>query len=446
VSQKDASAKIAVKEGVSLKPSQEYLQETVPPFTPFTAMEEASRCLLCLDAPCSTACPAGTDPGSFIRAIRFRNFKGAAEIIRTNNILGGVCARVCPFEKTCEGACLKTGIDHPIQIGRLQRFATDYEKATGFQVLDPIPAVKEKVALIGSGPASLAAAASLALDGYKVTIYEKKAEPGGILTYGIVPARLPHYVTEEEIDYVRKLGVEIVCNTEIGKDITLEELRKQGFQAFMAGPGMQRPIRLNVPGNDLQGVTTAMEYLAASRSSKGEAAAGTYVVVIGCGDVAMDCAITARLLKADKVTVLYRRTREEAPANRAEISYCESLGINFLFTFTPEEFVGEEGRVVSVKGKGTRDASSVVLQADTVVYAIGHRPENLAAVLPGVELDEKYYIKTDAAGRTSVEDIFAAGDIDLRTDKTVVHAVAAGKAAAESIKAYLEGKGENYHG
>jgi len=144
VNQLNTSRKIEVKEGISLKPDQGYLEETISPFTPFTAMEEASRCLLCHDAPCSTACPADTNPGDFIRAIRFRNFKGAAEIIRENNILGGICGRVCPFEKTCEGACVKTGIDKPIQIGRLQRFATDYEKATGFQVLEPAELTKDK--------------------------------------------------------------------------------------------------------------------------------------------------------------------------------------------------------------------------------------------------------------------------------------------------------------
>ncbi|MCK5157038.1 MAG: FAD-dependent oxidoreductase, partial [Spirochaetales bacterium] len=412
------SKKIEVKEGISLKPAQGYLEETVPPFTPFTAMEEASRCLLCHDAPCSIACPAGTKPGDFIRSIRFRNFKGAAVIIRENNILGGICARVCPFEKTCEGACLKTGIDTPIQIGRLQRFATDYEKATNFQVLEPVEPSKEKVAMIGGGPASLAAAAELAREGYKVTIFEENEKPGGVLTYGIVPARLPHYVVDEEMDYVRKLGTEFVCGTRVGKDISLEELRSQGFRAILTGAGMQKPIRLDVPGKDLQGITTAMEYLSRAKTLKGSVEPGKYVVVIGCGDVALDCAITARLLGAEKVTVMYRRTREEAPANRAELLYCESLGINFLFTFTPSEFVGDAGSVVSVKGTGTRDISAVEIQADTVIFAIGQRPQDLSAVLPDVVFDDKFYIKSDGSGVTSVEDIFVAGDIDSSSDKT----------------------------
>lgn len=443
MSQLHMNRKIEVKEGISLKPDQGYLEETISPFTPFTAMEEASRCLLCYDAPCSAACPADTKPGDFIRAIRFRNFKGAAEIIRENNILGGICGRVCPFEKTCEGACVKTGIDKPIQIGRLQRFATDYEKATGFQVLEPVKLNKEKVAMIGGGPASLAAAGALAREGYQVTIFEEREKPGGVLTYGIVPARLPHYVVDEEIEYVRNLGVEFICNTRVGKDISIDDLREQGFKAIMAGAGMQRAITLDIPGKDLQGITTAMEYLSKAKTTKGETDPGKYVVVIGCGDVAMDCAITARLLGAEKVTVMYRRTREEAPANRAELLYCESLGINFLFTFTPVEFVGEDGKVKSVKGAGSRDNSSIEIQADTAIYAIGQRPQDLRAAIPEISFNDKFYIMSNGSGNTSASDIFVAGDIDVYSNKTVVHAVAAGKSAAASIKKYLEEMGGN---
>ena len=443
MSQLNISRKIEIKEGISLKPEQGYLEETIAPFTPFTAMEEASRCLLCYDAPCSTACPADTKPGDFIRAIRFRNFKGAAEIIRENNILGGICGRVCPFEKTCEGACVKTGIDKPIQIGRLQRFATDYEKATGFQVLEPTELNKDKVAMIGGGPASLAAAAALAREGYPVTIFEEREKPGGVLTYGIVPARLPHYVVDEEIDYVRSLGVEFVCNTRVGRDISLDELREQGFKAILTGAGMQKSIKLDIPGKDLQGITTAMEYLSKAKTTKGNIDPGKYVVVIGCGDVAMDCAITARLLGAEKVTIMYRRTREEAPANRAELLYCESLGINFLFTFTPIEFVGVDGKVESVRGSGSRDSSSIEIQADTTIFAIGQRPQDLSAVLPEISFDDKYYIMSDGNGITSISDIFVAGDIDSSSNKTVVDAVAAGKKAAKSIKKYLEERGGN---
>ena len=281
------SNNVGIKEGISLKPSQGYLEETVPPFTPFLAMEEASRCLLCYNPLCSEGCPANTNPGDFIRAIRFRNFKGAAEIIRSNNILGGVCARVCPYEKTCEEACARSGIDRPIQIGRLQRFVTDYEKTTNFQALDPPKATKEKIAMIGSGPASLSAAATLAMKGYQVTIFEEKEKPGGVLSYGIVPARLPQYVVDEEIEYVTNLGVEIKLNTRVGRDISLHEIRKQGYKAILIGAGMQISRTLDVPGKELEGVTTAVEYLAKARSKDANFNAGKHVVVIGGGDTAV---------------------------------------------------------------------------------------------------------------------------------------------------------------
>jgi dihydropyrimidine dehydrogenase (NAD+) subunit PreT len=418
--------------------NEEYLKEVEAPYTPLTAMEEASRCLLCMDAPCSRDCPAGTDPGAFIRAIRFRNFKGAAEIIRKNNILGGVCARVCPFEKTCEGACSRTGIDKPIQIGRLQRFATDLEKATGFKVLDPVPATKEKVALIGAGPASLAAAANLALAGYAVTIFEKNALAGGVLTYGIVPSRLPQYVVDEEIQYVKDLGVRFVFNTRIGKDITIDKLKEDGFKAIFIGVGLQTSKPLDVPGRELKGVVSALDFLASAKPTTGKGCdVGEYVVVIGGGDVAMDCATTAKHLGAKKVTVLYRRTREEMPAYQPEVRHVESIGVNFIYTFAPEAFIGKDGKVCAVKGKGTRDNSTVELQADRVVLAIGQKADEDVPSLATFTFNGNTIVSDEAKDcKTNIPFIFAAGDI-VNGGKTVVQAVAAGKVAAKSIDEYL---------
>lgn len=431
------SNNVGVKEGISLKPAQGYFEETVPPFTPFMAMEEASRCLLCYNPPCSEGCPADTNPGDFIRAIRFKNLKGAAEIIRSNNILGGVCARVCPYEKTCEAACERSGIDRPIQIGRLQRFVTDYEKTTNFQVLDPPPATKEKVAMIGAGPASLSAAAALAMKGYRVTIFEEKEKAGGVLSYGIVPSRLPQYVVDEEIEYVTRLGVEIKLNTKVGKDISIDEIRKQGFKAIMLGAGMQVSRTLDVPGKELEGITTAVEYLAEARSNNKNFDPGKHVVIIGGGDVALDCATTARLKEAEKVTVLYRRTREEAPANRLELTHAESLGINFAFTFSPAEFQGENGKVSIVKANGTRSNSAMEIQADRVVFAIGQQPEDFSEIIEGIGLDKNNFITSLENGTTSIPDIFVAGDIDGSSTKTVVHSVKGGKITAQSIEEYL---------
>ena len=417
---------------------KDYLCEEVPPFNIATAMEEASRCLLCLDAPCSQDCPAGTNPGDFIRAIRFRNFKGAAEIIRTNNVLGGICARVCPYEVLCEKGCSRSGIDKPIQIGRLQRFATDYEKASGFKPLEKVDASREKVAMIGSGPASLTCAAELAQKGYAVTIFEEKAVPGGVLSYGVVPARLPQYVVDEEVATIKELGVEIVCNTKIGKDKTIEDLKADGFKAFFIGAGIQAPKMLNIPGTDLEGVTNAVEYLGTAKPSNGDMDPGKKVVVIGGGDVAMDCATTAKLLGAEKTMILYRRTREEAPAHKIEMSYVEELGVHFHYGFTPEEIIGENGKVTGIKGKGFRDGSTIMLECDTVVFAIGQEADASVKDIADVKMTEKNIIVADENKdcRTDVPYIFAGGDV-VNGGKTVVQAVAVGKIAADSIEKYL---------
>ncbi|MCF7928313.1 MAG: NAD(P)-dependent oxidoreductase [Spirochaetales bacterium] len=417
-----------------------YFTEEIPPFTPQTAMEEASRCLLCLDAPCSRDCPANTNPGDFIRAIRFRNFKGAAEIIRTNNILGGTCGRVCPVERLCEEACSRTEIDVPIQIGRLQRFATDFEEATNFQVLEPAAKLdKEKVAMIGGGPASMACSAELAKMGYQVTIYDENKAPGGILAYGIVPSRLPQHVVDEEVKKIKDLGVEFVQNTKVGKDVSLDDLRAKGFKAFMLGTGLQKPISIDVPGTDLDGVTYALPYLHEARESKGNFDPGEYVVVIGGGDVAMDCASTAKMLGAKKVSVLYRRTRLEMPATHVEVAHCEKIGVQFNYTFNPAEIVGENGKVKAIKGSGSRDKSSIELQADRVVFAIGQQPEDLSGISKdlGISDERGFVIDKNYDGQTNLPDVFVAGDVVGGASKTVVHGVQAGKNAAESIDAYL---------
>lgn len=418
-----------------LEKKEKYLKEVEAPYTTITAMEEASRCLLCHDAPCSKGCPAGTDPGKFIRSIRFRNFKGAAETIRENNILGGVCARVCPYDKTCEEACSRTGIDKPIQIGRLQRFATDFEKATGFKVLDPVEATKEKVAVVGAGPAGLAVAAKLALKGYGVTIFEEKPEAGGVLTYGIVPGRLPQEVVNDEVQYVKDLGVNFVFNCKVGKDVTVDELKEKGFQAFFVGIGMQLPKLLDIPGSDLEGVTNAVELLGEAKPSQGEVQVGENVIIIGGGDVAMDCATTAKTL-GNKVTVLYRRSMLEMPANKKEVRHVQDIGVHFIPEFNAVEILGENGKVSGVKAVG-RDGESVIeLKADMLVFAIGQEAEEATAITDLTINDKKLVIVDENTCKTNLDGFFAAGDI-VNGGKTVVEAVAAGKAAAEGIDEYL---------
>ena len=409
-----------------------YTAEAVAGFTHRTAMEEAARCLLCHDAPCSQGCPAGTDPAKFIRSIRFRNVKGAAETIRENNILGGSCARVCPYDRLCEEACSRCGIDKPIQIGKLQRYAIEQEKVFKMKTLKA-PAKKKaaKVACVGAGPASLAAAAELAKAGYRVTIFEREEKAGGVLTYGIVPSRLPQSVVDHDIAQVKGLGVKF----EFGKEVKAGDLDE--YDAVFVGTGLWGDNLPKIEGIELAGVYAAVDYLKAARSKKAGFEAGKKVIVVGGGDVAVDCAVTAKLLGAEDVKIVYRRTLEEAPGNINEFHYALSLGIGMTTGMAPAAIKGAD-KVEAVEFKGFRDeAAQLVLSADTIVFATGQTAEDQTAVAP-VNVAEKGLIKAPkgkAGGK-----FFAAGDI-VNGGKTVVEAVAAGKEAADAMIAYLEKKG-----
>ena len=410
-----------------------YLAEAVAGFTPRTAMEEAARCLLCHDAPCSQACPAGTNPAKFIRSIRFRNVKGAAETIRENNVMGGTCAYVCPYDRLCEGACSRCGIDKPIQIGKLQRYAIEQEKALGMKTL-AAPAEKKaaKVACIGAGPASLACAGMLAQEGYEVTIYEAEAKAGGVLTYGITPSRLPQEVVDHDVKMVEDLGVKFVFNTKVGKDVKVEDLQKE-YAAIFVGAGLWQAKLPEVPGTDKAGVVTAVDFLKAARTSGGTYNPGKKVVVIGGGNVAMDCAVTAKLLGAETALV-YRRSIEEAPAEMAEIQHIVDLGVSITTNFAPAEVVGGD-KVEAMKCTGRDGVSEATIACDTVVFAIGQAAEDMTAVAP-VAVNDKGLIVTTGS-KTNVAGIFAAGDV-AHGGKTVVEAVAAGKIAAVEIMDYLK--------
>ncbi len=414
-----------------------YFKEKEKAFTPILAIEEASRCLLCYDAPCTNACPAGTDPAKFIRSLRFRNFKGAVSTIRENNILGGICARVCPTDKYCEGACSLCGIDRPIEIGKIQRFLTDYEQAIGFKCLETAEATKDKVAIIGSGPSGLSAAAKLSAEGYKVTVFESRKQLGGWLTYGIPENKLPMKVVENEIQYVKDLGVEFVLDCKVGKDITPAGLKKDGFAAILLATGMHKGRDIDIKGNDLKGVVNGIDFLAEAKTSGGNIKVGNKVVVIGGGDVAVDCASTAKLLGAEDVKIVYRRTMEKMPADREELAYLQQLNIPVFTGLKPAEVIGEYGKVTQFKAAGMFDDSKLILDADMVIFAIGQQPDE--SVVPA-DVNEKGIFKT-CDYMTSVDGVFASGDI-ADGDKTVVYAVKEGKEAAESIINYLEDKKE----
>ncbi|MDY5287250.1 MAG: FAD-dependent oxidoreductase [Lentihominibacter sp.] len=410
-----------------------YTAEAVAGFTHRTAMEEAARCLLCHDAPCSKGCPAGTDPAKFIRSIRFRNDRGAAETIRENNILGGTCARVCPYDRLCEEACSRCGIDKPIEIGKLQRYAIEQEEAYGMKTLSAPEKKVGNVACVGAGPASLAVAAELAKAGYNVTILEREAKAGGVLTYGIVPSRLPQAVVDHDIAQVEGLGVKFQFNTEV-KAADLD-----AYDAVFVGAGLWADNLPKIDGIELDGVYAAVDFLKEARTKAEGFNPGKKVLVVGGGDVAVDCAVSAKLLGAEDVKIVYRRTLEEAPGNMTEFHYALSLGIGMTTGMAPAAVKGN-GKVEAVEFKGFRDeAAELTLSADTIVFATGQKAEDMAAVA-GVKVTDKGTIAADDAGATDVEKIFAAGDI-VNGGKTVVEAVAAGKAAAASMIAYLEKKG-----
>lgn len=380
------------------------------------AMQEATRCLLCEDAPCSQDCPAKTNPGKFIRSIRFRNFKGAAETIRENNILGASCALVCPYDKLCEKACSRTGIDKPIEIGKLQAFAMEQEKAHGMQILKKGESIGKKVACIGSGPASLAAAAELLKNGVDVTIYEQFDKAGGVLRYGINPSRLSRDVVDYDISKLQELGAEFIFNTKITYD-DIAKLRED-YDAVFVGVGLWKTWLPDIEGTDLENVYTAVEFLKEMYETGGKLDLGDDVVVIGGGDVAMDCATSAKQAGAKNVSIVYRRTIEEAPANIQELNYAYSLGIPIYTRMAPEKIHGDK-KVELMEFKSWDEVSSMKLNASTVVFAVGQKLE-----------DEYADVKKEAG-------LYIAGDA-VNGGETVVKAVAEGKGAALEILAYLK--------
>ena len=409
-----------------------YTAEAVAGFTHRTALEEAARCLLCHDAPCSKGCPAGTDPAKFIRSIRFRNVKGAAETIRENNIMGGTCANVCPYDRLCEEACSRCGIDKPIQIGKLQRYAIEQEKAFKMKTLKaPAKKLPGKIACVGAGPASLACAAELAKAGYKVTIFEKEAKAGGAATYGIVPSRLPQAVVDHDVAQVKGLGVKIQFNTEV-KAADLED-----YDAVFVGVGCGISAIPNIDGADLKGVYGALDFLKETKTTK-PSFKGKRVLCIGGGDSVTDCAVSAKLLGADDVKIVYRRTIEEAPGNIAEFHYALSLGIGMVTGMAPAAIKGN-GKVESVEFKGFYDKdASAEFSADIIVFATGQKPTDFTEIAP-LKINEKGGTVKAPKGKAGGK-FFAAGDV-VNGGATVVEAVARGKEAAASMIAYLEKKG-----
>ncbi len=425
------------------------------------AIVEAQRCLYCYDAPCIHACPTSIDVPTFIRKISTDNLLGAAITILEANLMGASCARVCPVEELCEGACVLTADEKPIEIGRLQRHATDYIYEKELMPFEVKKATGKKVAVVGAGPAGLSCAGELAKMGHEVTIFEKRNWPGGLSTYGIVVMREPVNVALAEAEFIKKLGVAIKTNTELGKDISVEDIQ-DNFDAVFLAVGMGRVPSLNIPGENLAGVSDALDFISETKIAEkidmkqlNYLYVGNSVAVVGAGNTAIDAATVAKRLGAERVTIVYRRTAKEMPAYEFEYDFAKKEGVEFRFLSQPVEIIGKNDKVVALRcqkmklaepdADGRRRPVAIpgqdfVLDVDHVIMAIGQEKPDTVAKLFGLE-QTRGYLKTDDNLQTSSPGIFAGGDCIRATgEANTVRATQDGKIAAKSINAYLEGK------
>lgn len=430
-----------------------------------TAKAEAARCLQCKTAPCRQGCPVEIDIPAFIKHIRDGNFDEAIDEIKNKNNLPAVCGRVCPQEDQCEKFCVVGKKGEPVGIGRLERFAADFARSRPQREVQLQQASGAgKVAIIGAGPAGLAAAGDLARHGYKVTVFEALHSPGGVLMYGIPEFRLPKDIVKNEIDALRQLGVEIVVNAIIGKTFTVEELlAEEGYDAVFIGTGAGLPHFMDIPGENLNGVYSANEFLTRVNLMKAYLPTagtpvhrGSKVAVVGAGNVAMDAARTALRLGAGMVYIVYRRSEEEMPARHEELEHAKEEGVEFKLLTAPVRILGDDqGWVKGLEcirmELGEPDASgrrkpipvpesNFILDVDTVIMAIGQGPNPLVQhTTAGLNVDKRGNIVADEAGRTSKEGVFAGGDI-VTGAATVILAMGAGKKAAATIHEYIQNK------
>lgn len=442
-------------------------QEVPLGYSPETARLEASRCLKCKKAPCRNGCPVQIYIPDFIEQIRLGNFQEAIDIIRKKNSLPAVCGRVCPQEKQCESFCVLGKKDQPVAIGRLERFAADWERAQGSIKIPQIaPATGKRVAIIGAGPAGLTVAGDLIMKGHDVTIFEALHKPGGVLVYGIPEFRLPKAIVQAEVDHLCKLGVKITTNFVVGKTRTVEELiNEDGFDAVFVGSGAGLPKFMGIEGENLNGVYSANEYLTRSNLMKAylfpeydtPIVRGGRVAVLGGGNVAMDSARTALRLGAEASIIIYRRSREEMPARTEEIHHAEEEGVELKLLTHPLRIVGDEqGWVTGIEcvsmqlgepdESGRRKpqpiaGSQFTLPVNTVVVAIGNAPNpTIPNTTPEIHITKKgTIIAEDTTGATTMEGVYAGGDV-VTGAATVILAMGAGRKAADAIHAYLTNK------
>jgi dihydropyrimidine dehydrogenase (NAD+) subunit PreT len=430
-----------------LSPGGSAWQELLPPMTAHEASVEANRCLYCYDAPCLHACPTHIDIPTFIRKIGTGNLRGSARVILESNFLGGTCARVCPVQELCEGACV-LGADHkPIQIGRLQRYAVDHVQERGLQMFTPGASTGKKVAVVGSGPAGISAAAELAKQGHAVTLLEKRELAGGLSTYGIISLREPIEVAQREVEAVRALGVDVQTNHELTGAAELDILLNEHHAVFLA-LGLGAVPAMGIPGEEH--VLDGLDFIEQAKLNPASIQPGHKAIVIGAGNTAIDAATMARRAGSD-VNMVYRRTEREMTAYRHEYEFALHEGIHFTFLTQPIEVLSKHGKVTGLRcvkmALGAPDASGrarpepvkgseFVIECDTVIKAIGQEKPALAEVL-GLEL-EAGYIKVNEDLQTSVPRVWAGGDgVRVRGSASTVMAVQDGKIAAANMNAVL---------
>ncbi len=432
------------------------------------ALKEANRCLQCTRPLCIEGCPVHIKIPQFIKKITEKDYIGAVRIIKEDNPLPAVCGRVCPQEEQCELKCVLHKKGAPIAIGRLERFVADYEANLGVSEKPYIDSPKgKKVAVIGSGPAGLVCASELAKMGYEVTIFESLHEAGGVLVYGIPQFRLPKEIVKREVDYIKSLNVKVFSNFYIGRTRTIDELMtEEGFEAVFIGTGAGLPKFMGVPGENLLGIYSANEFLTRINLMRAykfpeydtPIKVGKTVAVIGGGNVAMDSARSALRAGAEKVYIVYRRTKEELPARIEEVENAEEEGVAFMFLVNPVKYEGDDkGWVKSIilqkmalgepDESGRRrpypiEGSEFPLSVDTVVVAIGQVPTPIIAnTTPGLKVHPKWgtLVANLTTGATTKPGVFAGGDV-VTGAATVILAAGAGKTAAKYIDYYLNNK------
>lgn len=430
------------------------------------AINEAQRCIQCKKEPCRQGCPVEVDIPDFIAKIAENDFDAGIKSLKSTNSLPAVCGRVCPQESQCEMYCVRGKKGEPVAIGRLERFLADYELAKGVDAPEKVPSTGKRVAVVGSGPAGLTCAGDLAKMGHEVVLYEAFHVAGGVLMYGIPEFRLPKDgIVQKEVDYIKKLGVDLQTNVVIGKTITIPELmNEENFQAVFVGTGAGLPTFLGIPGENYNGVFSANEYLTRANLMKAyrfpeydtPIKSSKNVAVVGAGNVAMDAARTALRLGADNVYIIYRRSRDEMPARVEEVHHAEDEGVQMNLLTNPVEIVAnEDGWVTGMKvikmelgepdDSGRRrpipiEGSEFIFEVDTVIVAIGQSPNPLVPqTTPGLEIGKWGTVTADENGATSIEGVFAGGDI-VSGAATVINAMGAGKVSARAIDAYLKSK------